>query len=393
MPEDTNIANVSLSFDAVRSEALRRADLRDFGDTEFFQPLRVLLAALRNEAQLSNVGRDGQFNRIVELLVNRLRVQYWLQRHPEILDEQIEAPVVIVGLMRTGTTMLHRLMACDEQFYAPLWYETRYPAPLPGYRFTMPDARIPVACEEVRQMLAASPELATIHPLDACAADEEIMLLEHSFYSTVPESFASVPSYAQWLASHDNTPGYRYLFTLLQFLQWQKKRQGRSANRWLLKTPHHLHHLDVLLRVFPGATVIQTHRDPLQTIPSLCSMNYALSSMGSDHVDAQVLGRHWRDKFACSLERALAVRAACPDQFVDVLYTDTAHDPLTTVRDIYAQLKLPLADATQAAMQQWLLANQRVDRAPHHYTLDQFGFTREDLENTFAAYRKAFLRS
>ena len=240
-------------------------------------------------------------------------------------------------------------------------------------------------------MLAASPELATIHPLDACAADEEIMLLEHSFYSTVPESFAYVPSYAQWLASHDNTPGYRYLFTLLQFLQWQKKQQGQTAGRWLLKTPHHLHHLDILLRVFPGATVIQTHRDPLQTVPSLCSMNYALASMGSDHVDAQVLGRHWRDKFAHSLARALTVRAAYPDQFIDVLYADTANNPLATVGEIYAQLKLPLAAATQTAMQQWLLANQRVDRAPHHYTLDQFGFTRDALQNTFAAYCNAFL--
>ena len=147
MPENDDYTNATLSFDAVLSEACRRAELQDFGDTAFFQPLRVLLAALRDEAQLTSVGRSGQFNRIVELLVNRLRVQYWLQRHPEILDEQIEAPVVIVGLMRTGTTMLHRLMACDKQFYAPLWYETRYPAPRPGHRFAMPDARIPVACE------------------------------------------------------------------------------------------------------------------------------------------------------------------------------------------------------------------------------------------------------
>jgi hypothetical protein len=392
MPEP-QVPTVALQLDAVLCAARARATQTDFGDDSFIPPLEVLLQSLDEEAALNAVGRFGQFTRIVELLVNRLHVEHWIERHPDILDEHIAPPVVIVGLMRTGTTLLHRLMACDARFYAPLWYETRYPAPLPGYDFQSEDARIALAQEEVRQMLAASPDLAAIHPLEACAADEELMLLEHSFYSTVPESFAHLPSYARWLERHDNTPGYQYLRRLLQFLQWQKKRRGLHAERWLLKTPHHLHHLDILLRVFPGATVIQTHRDPLQTIPSLCSMNYALTAMGSDAVDAHQLGQHWCDKFAGSLQRAIGVRAQHAEQFIDVHYTDTASDPVGTVQRIYRQLGLALDDGTRAVMMEWLEANRREDRDPHHYTLEQFGFTREGLERQFAEYRRTFLPS
>jgi hypothetical protein len=390
--QEPGVLDVSLTLDALRAAAIDKSGLRDFGDESFFQPLAALLQSLDGEARLSAAGRHGQFSRIVDLLVNRLRVEYWLRQYPQIREEIIAPPVVIVGLMRTGTTMLHRLLACDRRFHALLWYESRYPAPLgDGCDEQREDLRIPLAREEVRQMIAASPDLAAIHPLDACAADEEVMLLEHSFYSTVPESFAYVPGYARWLEEHDNTPGYRYLHTLLQFLQWQKKRRGENAERWLLKTPHHLHHLDILLEVFPGAAIIQTHRDPLQTIPSLCSMNYALASMGSDAVDAHALGQHWCDKFARSLRRAIAVRALQPGRFIDVMYSDTASDPAGTVQRVYDQLGLALGADTLSAMQAWLDDNRREDRDPHHYTLEQFGFTRDQLARDYALYRQHFL--
>lgn len=380
--------DISLTLDAVRNAAVEKAVFADFTDTTFLAPLNVLLQSLDTQARLTPVGRHGQFTRIVDLLANRLRVDHWLRRHPEIRDEVIAPPVVIVGLMRTGTTMLHRLLACDPRFHALQWYESRYPAPLGDTLEGMgEDPRIPLAREEVRQMIAASPDLAAIHPLDACAADEEVMLLEHSFYSTVPESFAHIPAYAHWLEEHDNTPGYRYLHTLLQFLQWQKKARGETAERWLLKTPHHLHHLDILLETFPGATVIQTHRDPLQTIPSLCSMNVALAAMGSDSVDPRALGRHWCDKFSRSLRRSMAVRERHPQQFIDIHYEHAATEPMLAVEHVYARLGMVLDAGCRAAMEAWLRDNRREDRAPHYYTLEQFGFTRDQMIREFDFYR------
>ncbi len=287
--------------------------------------------------------------------------------------------------------MLHRIMACDPRFYAPIWYEARYPAPFTDYDFTGEDTRISVAKAEVQQMIEANPDLAAIHPLDACAVDEEILLLEHSFYSTVPESFANIPSYAHYLEAHDNTPAYLYMRKLLQFLQWQKKKKGQHSERWLLKTPHHLHHLDILLQVFPDATIIQTHRDPLQTIPSLCSLNYALATMSSDSADKIRIGQHWCDKFARSLNRAMAVRQQYPDQFVDVSYKDTVENPLVVIKRLYRFLGIELDDEAQAAMVHWQRDNKREDREVHRYTIEQFGFTQESLDRDFATYRDTYL--
>ena len=204
------LPDVTFELGSVLDAAFNTSGLRHFDSEDFFPPLQALLQSLEQEAQLTAAGRYGQFTRIVDLLVNRLRVAHWLRQYPAIAEEAIAPPVVIVGLMRTGTTMLHRLMACDKRFYAPLWYEVRYPAPPPGFDFVAEDPRIALAKAEVQAMIEASPVRAAIHPLEACAAYEEVLLLEQSFYSTVPESFAHLPGYARWLESHDNTPGYQH---------------------------------------------------------------------------------------------------------------------------------------------------------------------------------------
>jgi hypothetical protein len=271
-----------LTVESLLSAASAKTGLSDFGDKSFLEPMSVLIDALTNEASLSVGGIYGQYQRILDLLVNRLRVEDALKKHPQILDEKIENPVVIVGLPRTGTTMLHRIMASDSRFFAPLWYEVRNPALFPCEETEWQpgsagkDPRITDAEEQVAVMLQLAPELLKIHPLDPVGADEEIMLLEHSFFSTTPPAFASVPSYTKWLQTHDNTPGYRYLKVLLQYLQWQKRQAGQNAQRWLLKAPHHLHNMKELFAVFPDAKVILTHRDPLQTIPSISSFHFTL---------------------------------------------------------------------------------------------------------------------
>src|SRR6185369_8588469 len=153
--------------------------------------------------------------------------------------EKIRAPIVIVGLPRTGTTLLHRTIASDARMHAARWWECRHPAPL-GDDTPSDDPRVARAEAEVRAMLEAVPALASMHPLEARAPDEEILLLEHSFYSTTPEGTANVASYGAWLARQDQRPAYRYLRRLLQLIQWQKRRAGIRAERWVLKTPHHL---------------------------------------------------------------------------------------------------------------------------------------------------------
>ena len=226
-----------------------------------------------------------QRERTVNVLATRARVESWFHRHPEIADEHIGAPLVVCGLPRTGTTMLHRVIAEDPEFDSAKWYETRFPAPFDGWDPCAPDApdeRIAVAKEEVRMTLELAPELMAIHPFDATSPDEEIMLLEQSFYSAVPDSYCRLPSYAEWVDAQDQMPGYRYLLRMLQFLQWQHRQRGGVRPRWTLKSPHHLHYLRELFTLFPDATVVQTHREPEQIVPSICSMSKIRSIASSE---------------------------------------------------------------------------------------------------------------
>lgn len=383
---------IRLTVEAVLDAARARDGLQDFGDASFREPLAVLIDALNREARLNEGGRIGQFYRTVNLLVNRLRVEDWFRRYPEIARERIDSPLVIVGLPRTGTTMLHRILASDSRFFAPIWYEVRNPAPFPGWDFQGPDPRIADAEAEVAMMLQANPELAAIHPMSATGADEEIMLLEHSFYSTTPPAFGNIPTYMDWQGSHDNTPGYRYLRRLLQFLQWQKKRQGQDGQRWLLKTPHHLHCMDVLLREFPDAKIIQTHRDPLQTIPSIASFHYELWKLGSDVADPVAVGRMWAAKFARGMHDTMAVRdAQGAGRFLDVHYEDTVQDPFGVISRVYAFAGMELTAQARHAMEDWQAENRREGRPLHHYTLEEFGFTEDSICRDFAEYRERFI--
>jgi hypothetical protein len=377
---------------SVLAEASRRAGgLDDFGDPAFREPLRRLLAALDAEARLHEQGRLAQFERIVGLLGNRLRMEEAIRRHPEILDERIGDPIVIVGLMRTGTTMLHRMTASDPRLFALLWYESRHPAPFPDADPSRPDPRILDAEREVEAMLGASPELIAAHPMDAHAPDEEIMLVEHSFLSTNPYAFCNIPGFARWRGAQDATPGYRLLERLLRFLQWQKRRRGERAERWILKTPFHLLHMDLLLRTFPTARVIWTHRDPAQCVPSFASLIHTLRSTSSDRVDPLEVGSQWRDLFARAIERSLDARASCEERFLDVDYPALVADPLAQVARIYAFAGLPLPGAVRARMRRWARENARERRPVHRYTLERFGYDEAGLRRDFARYCERFL--
>jgi len=372
--------------EAVLAEARSRTGLDDFGDDAFREPMRRLLIALEREARLNEVGRITQFERIVGLLVNRLRTEDHIRRHPEILEEAIDRPFAIVGLGRTGTTLLHRTIASDPRMFSLAWYESRNPAPFPDSEDSPTDPRIADAEAEVEMMLEASPDLIAAHPMDAHAPDEEIMLLEHAFISGNPEAFCNVPEFARWLEDWDARPGYRYLKRLLQFLQWQKKRGGSAARRWVLKAPHHVGFLDVLFEVFPDAKVILTHRDPVQTIPSFASLIHAIRVLGSDHVDPVEIGRQWGGRLQRMMDRCIEFHRAHPERFFDVHYEQLIADPMAMIRSIYAFVGVEWTAESEAKMRQWAVENARDKRPVHRYTLEKFGFSEDGLRADFAAY-------
>jgi len=384
------------SFDEARLLADARANtgLSDFGDDPFREPLGVLLRSLREEAPLNALGREMFRRRIGESLETRLKIQDWISRFPEILDEEIEAPIVVVGLMRTGTTMLHRILASDPRNHAAMWWETRFPAPDRDTNWREPDPRIAPAQAEVAAILAADPRQASIHPWDALAPDEEIMLLEHSFLSHVPEAFANLPSYRSWLDEQDWTPAYVYLRKLLQSLQWQKRQRGLVRERWVLKTPGHLGYIEPLFAVFPGARVIQTHRDPLETVPSAASMNHALWAIYSDEAGASEAGAQWQERLAWGTRRCMASRERhAEDRFADISFRDLMRDPVAEIERAYARFGIEMTAEAREAMTRWRTDHPRDKRPAHDYALADYGLTEEGIKAAFSEYRAKYINS
>lgn len=383
-------ATPEFNVDGLMSQAIERSGgLADFGGGGYREALTVLCAALEEEANLSAQGRVLMHEKIVAQLVNRLAIEDYCRRYPEILAQRIDDPVVIVGLPRTGTTLLQRALAVDPRFYSAAFWETRYPAPLPGQASHDPAQRIALARDEVDMMIKYMPQILAIHPLDAMQADEEFMLMEHSFMCAM-DSYVNVPSYTAWLDRQDQTPVYDYLKKMLQFLQWQKLQRGEpAAQRWILKTPQHLHTLELLFKVFPRAKVVLTHRDPLHTIPSIASMTHTLWKMYADEPDSKEVGHQWSTRMRRAVHHAMAVRAALPaDSFLDIRFEDTVTDPFGVIASIYRFAGIALTEEVRGAIQHWLTENRRDQRAAHDYTLAQFGFGEEQLKQDFAAYRE-----
>jgi len=212
-----------LNPQALIDAAKKQTNLDNLGNPIFLEGFYNLVDSINKEADLNEIGMQAQHHRLIGILANMLRIKQALILNPEIVHEKIEAPVVIVGLPRTGSTMTHRLLAADPNHTAMLWWEGRYPAMLEGESKGDPRERMNLGKAEVEAVMQASPEALTIHPWDYKGADEEILLLEHTFFSTVPESFMRLPSYSKWVESQDHIHAYAQLKIMLQYLQWQGK--------------------------------------------------------------------------------------------------------------------------------------------------------------------------
>jgi len=240
-------------------------------------------------------------------------------------------------------------------------------------------------------MLDAMPELLTMHPIDAELPDEEVVLMEHSFLSAM-YAYANIPDYTRWLGEQDTTPAYVYLKKQLQFLQWQKRQRGQQAERWLLKSPHHIHALDALFNVFPDAKIIQTHRDPLETIPSMSSFAHTIWNIYSDQAKPQDAARLWSAKFARGMRDAIKVRERMPDdRFLDIWYLDAVKSPVEVANTIYPFIGMPLTQTAQQQVQDWIDRNPREGRAAHEYSLEKMGLDQSRLEQDFRQYRERYI--
>ncbi len=382
-------SNMLPPAETLMEEARRATGLQDFGPSDWFlEPLRIELDSINSEARLNESGAVVQRQRLVGALANRLRLFEAIRKNPEIATWPIAVKGVLLALSRSGTTMLHRLLNSAPKITAMKWWETHFPAMFEGEKPGDPSPRRAAAQQVFDHMLATIPDLMSIHPMSLDHVDEEITVLDQSFMSTTPESFLWLPSYAKWLETADHQPAYDELVLWLRYLQWQDPQ--REGAVWVLKTPNHIAATAAALKAFPEATFIMTHRDPVRSIPSYCSMVASLYHMSSDHVDLMAIGQHWQRRWSSALKNLYALRDGDPAieaRFLDICYDDLVKDPMAQARLVYDRLGLELTAGNEAAMQAWIGGNQRDNRPPHEYSLQQFGLTEQSLKDAFAFYR------
>lgn len=378
-----------LDRDALLAAAIKRAGVSDFGDRWFIEPMTRYLDAANAEARLTAEGAAGLREVVVKGLVSRLRMVEDIRRHPEILDEQVDVAGIILGLPRTGSTIFHRLLAHAPGMTAIRWYEAQNFAPFPEDQPGQPDGRRAYARAMIDGWLAAAPELASIHPLDPEAPDEEILILGQMFVSTMVEAMAFIPSFAQWLNTYDQSKGHEDLKTILKYLQWQDP--SRRGKRWVLKSPSNLPYTELAARAFPDAVLIMTHRDPLQTVPSYVSMQAALYKLSGTIPDHEV-GAFWFKRLTDWMNRFEAARGRIGEQrFIDIDYRDVARDPLTQARRVLARMGIPLNAELDEALAEFMAGNQREQRPVHDYSLDRFGLEEAEILAAFADYRARYI--
>jgi len=375
-----------LNVDRLLAAARRKTGLSDFGDDFFREPLTVLVQAINTEAKLTPLGKLIQKNRLESALMVRLRAEHLFKQNPEILKIDLGKMILIAGLQRTGTTTLHRLLASDPSMRALYAWEALNPVPLPHEIPGRPDKRIAQAKLAEKGLAYLAPEFFAIHPVEHDAPEEDVLLLDLSFMSQSPEATLHVPTYAAWLEQQDHTKAYEYLRRILQLLHWQ-----RPAKNWVLKTPHHMEYLDLILKVFPSSFIVQTHRDPQKTTGSFCSMVSHGRGVFSDHVDAQEVAKHWVRKVNRLMQRSMEVRATADQgRFIDVSYYDLLQDPIKEVERIYLFAGISFNSDIAAFVEKTKEKNIQHRYGRHHYKLADFGLTKDQIEHEYSFYRNHY---
>ncbi len=372
---------IKLNKDSLIRSAKKSSGLDDLGKDFWDEPLDRMLQSINKEANLHPVGVFISRERIINLVANRLRAEYYFKKYPEILDQEVYPVWMIVGLQRTGTTKLQRLLNADPDNRVLASWEAINPAPFLKQN-GKEDKRLKKARLSEKALKIMAPGFFAIHPVEYLAPEEDILLLDISFLSTTPEATMHVPSYAAWLEKTDQSYAYEYAAKLMKLLQWQ-----RPAKRWILKSPHHLEFLNIADKTFGELHFLWTHRDPCISIPSFLSMMSHSRALFSNDVSLEKVADHWVKKSTFILNKGIEYRKAQPqDRFHDINYYDLVDNAGSILEEIYKGL----GGIPDELMQQFIrteLENPPRKYGVHQYSLGDFGLSKEDIEKRIVAYR------
>jgi len=377
-----------ISSAAVIAAAEEITGLHDFGGDEWREALDALTDALTAEAGLTEFGEVVAQGDLVGSLTRRLQIVEHRRTHPEVAEMRIQRPVFIVGQVRTGTTILYELLAQDPAARAPLTWEVDAPCPPPEAATHDTDPRIEDSRQIQEMMTSIIPELAAMHPIGPLLAQECVRITGMDYKSFIFPTMYRIPSYARWLLTADMASAYRWHRGFLQHLQ-----SRIPVNRWVVKSPGHIWALDAMMRQYPDARVIQTHRDPLRTIASVSSLARTLRTFAAEPTPIEEVAREWTEYVIDGIDRSVDARESgiVPrTQVVDIQYQTFAADPIAAVATAYDQLGLTFTAEAEKRMRGFLAAQPAHEHGGHHYTFAQTGLDETALRERTARYQNHF---
>lgn len=379
---------------AVLEEAATRSGLWDWGDMEFTEPLRLFVESARRTGGLTAIGRDVLHKVVIRHLRNRLSLQAFVKAHPEVRVAPVRRPVFITGLPRTGTTLLHNLMAIDPANRVLRFWEALRPFRPDGGAGRSEEELVAEAELWLERLYALTPYFRAIHASTATGPEECDALFQNSFASQHFDDMFRADDYSSWLSGASLRGEYAHYRLQLRALQLQslQLRGGNGGDRqWVLKSPSHLGYLAALFECFPDATVVFCHRDPHEAVASYASLVTSVRQPYSDEVTPEVVGDHALRRCTVAMGRAMAARDAVGDEpFVDVGFQALVNDPIAAVRGIYGRIGRELVPAQEARMREWLAGNPRHQHGAHDYELSQFGLSSADVDEGLRLYLDRF---
>ena len=378
----------ALDVDTLIEGARREAGLEDLGGDAFMPALNLLADSIERQARLSPFGRYVARRQLIEVLMHRLRMADYRQNHPEVAAQEIRKPLLVLGLPRTGTTLLYELLAQDPAHRAPLSWELDDPCPAPDRPLPPGDPRVKRCEKRMGALRSMAPGFQAIHPIGAMLPQECLVATAYAIHSVRFELCFDVPDYQDWLTQQDMAYAYRVHFEILQHLQSQQ-----PTTRWVLKSPGHLGTFDSILEQYPDAMMIQTHRDPQKVIPSLASLYANMRSIATEDLQIEKIGGQVLRTWSSYLEQGIRKREEQPEKahhIIDVQFDDLVANPIDTVKRIYEHFDLFLDADTLSRMRAYLAENRRHRHGVHRYSPALFGLEPGQIESAFKHYSDHF---
>jgi len=361
--------------------------LADFGEESFREGLTRLVRAMDAEGRLNQNGAVALDAQLVHFLSQRLQVEDWYRRHPEIDQQEIVAPLIGLGLPRTGSTTLGCLLGEDTAVRSLRIWEASTPCPPPEKESEDSDPRIEIARLSLERRAEQFPRMQMMFPSSPTTPTECQALQALDFKSHLYQAQAQVPSYSQWLnAEADLVPTYRYVKRVLKLLQWHC-----PPRRWQLKNPSNIVFMRALNVVFPDARFWMTHRDIANVIPSAADLYYERIRAFSDDVDKVYLGQLNVDTWELGMRRLIAFRDAGNEhRFFDIHFAPFQADPIESIQRLYDFLGEPLTSEARSRMQTWRTQTPREKHGVHDYDPADFGLSIQQLRERFSFYSERF---